>query len=153
MIMLATMSVSVLAGCSSSKHATTTTEPSTSTTAPEALWVGQGRAWVGRHSADLKAISTWAKNLGDAAKGGNAQLVQTAATQFLIAVGQADDDLPDNAFGHDLHGVFVDYAAALALVRKGLINGDSARYRAGITALAAAVDKFGLISNRLKASR
>jgi hypothetical protein len=143
-----------LSGCTSSTHnaASSSVATSTSTTVPEALWSGEARAWLAAHGSDLKAISTWAKNLGDAAKAGNGRLTQLAATQFLIAVGRADDDLPNNAFGQDLHAVFVDYAAALALIRKGLINNDQKRYRAGTDALAAAVQKFAAITNRLKES-
>ena len=39
----------------------------TTTTIPRTLYVGQGRDWILAHGEDLTLISTWARNLGDAA--------------------------------------------------------------------------------------
>lgn len=139
----------VLIGCSSG-HAKASAP--TTTTVPEALWIGQAKVWLSAHGNDLNAISGAAKDLGDAAKAGSGNLTQTAITQFMVQVGQADGDLPANAFGHDMHPVFVDYVTALQMIRKGLLNNDQGTYRAGSDALAAAVAKFGTLTNRMKAT-
>jgi hypothetical protein len=123
-----------------------------STTVPQALWLGQARDWLGTHGGDLSAISTSAKNLGDAAKAGNAQSTQFAVTRFMTAVGRADGNLPANAFGQDLHGVFVDYVVALGTIQKGLIKNDQRTFKAGSDELAAAVNRFAAITDRLKQS-
>jgi hypothetical protein len=154
MIIAATVSVSLL-GCGGGSRAaapaaSTTTAPDTTTTIPQALWLGQARDWLAAHGSDLTAISTSAQNLGQAAKAGNGQLTEIAITQFQTAVGKADGDLPANAFGQELHSIFVDYITALATINKGLRNNDQATYKAGSDQLAAAVTKFATISTRLK---
>lgn len=137
----------VLGACGGGGHSS-----SSPTTVPEALWLGQARVWVAAHGPDLTAISDAAKNLGDAAKSGNSNLSQIAATQFLVKVGQADGDLPTNDFGHDLHKVFIAYASALAMIRNGIVKNDQRLYKQGSDALAAAVKQFGAITARMNAS-
>jgi hypothetical protein len=144
---VATLSIG-LTSCGSGPSASSTT----TTALPEALWLGQARVWLAAHGSDLTAISAAAKNLGDAAKAGSAQLTEIAVSQFLIAVGRADGDLPANGFGHDLHKVFVDYVTALSTIRKGVLKGDQATYKTGSNELAAAVAEFGRITARLKGS-
>ena len=99
--MLALILIAVItAGCGGGKSSKAST-----TTIPEALWQGQARAYVAAHGDDLKGISDAAQNLANAAKGNNTTLSQIAATQFLTKVGQAEGNLPTNAFGQDLHKV------------------------------------------------
>ena len=143
--------VLALSGCTSGSSSKPPASPTT-TTIPEALWLGQARVWLAAHGSDLSAISEAAQRLGDAAKAGNGTLTQSAVTQFLIQVGQADGNLPTNAFGQDMHHVFIDYATSLAQIRKGLLNNDQATYKAGSDALAAAVKEFATITTRMKAS-
>jgi hypothetical protein len=137
----------VTAGCGGGKSSKAST-----TTIPEALWQGQARAYVAAHGDDLKAISEAAKNLADAAGANNSQLSQVAVSQFLLKVSQAEGDLPTNAFGQDLHKVFVAYVTALSDVRKGISNNDQRVYKQGSDELSAAVAQFGAVTNRIKAS-
>lgn len=127
-----------------------TTSMSTMTTVPAALFVGQGRAWVNAHGEDLTLISTWAKNLADAAKVNNSRLAALAAQEMLIQVGRADGDLPANAFGAAMHQVFTEYVTALNEIHAGLVKSDVATYRAGSQALAHAVQSFSALTARLK---
>ena len=144
-----------LCGCGSSTHvaAPSTTVPATTTTTlPEALWLGQAKVWFGAHGTDLKGVSAWAKRLGEAAKIGNARLAQIAVQGMLIDVGRADGDLPANAFGQDLHQIFVEYVTALNEIRTGILKNDQRSFKTGSDALAVAVAHFGVLANRLKAS-
>ncbi|HWW52660.1 MAG TPA: hypothetical protein VNY84_02750 [Acidimicrobiales bacterium] len=144
----AAVAVMALVSCSGGAS----TPATTTTTIPQALWLGQANVWLGAHSSSLKDISDAAKNLGDAAKAGNGNLAQIAVTQFLTKVGEADGTLPDNAFGHDLHSVFIEYVSALATIRKGIVDNNQTTFKAGTDALAKAVADFGVITTRMNAS-
>ena len=147
--MLALILIAVTtAGCGGGKSS----KASTTTTIPEALWQGQARAYVAAHGDDLKGISDAAQNLANAAKGNNTTLSQIAVTQFLTKVGEAEGNLPANAFGQDLHKVFVAYVTALGNIRNGIANNDQKLYKQGSDELSAAVASFGAITNRIKAS-
>lgn len=115
----------------------------TTTSVPESLYLGQARDWVEQHGEDLTLISTWARNLGAAARAHDGRLVNLAIAEMLLQVGRADGDLPANAFGARLHGVFVQYVAALNQIRRGLAHGDQGEFHAGSDALARAVQQFG----------
>jgi hypothetical protein len=115
----------------------------TTSSVPESLYVGQGRDWLAQHGEDLTLISTWARYLGDAARANNARLVNLAITEMLTQVRRASADLPTNAFGERLHGIFQSYVDALYQLRGGLAHGDQHEIRAGGAALALAVQQFG----------
>jgi hypothetical protein len=123
------------------------------TTVPEALWVGQAKVWLAVHGRDLRDISTSVKSLGEAVTAHDRPRAKAALSQFLVKVGKADGDLPANAFGRDLHAVFVEYAAAGGMIREGILKTDQPTYAAGVDALAAAVAKFGAITTRIGKAR
>ena len=146
--------IAALLGCvgcsgSGSSHPARPAPTTTSTSIPEALWLGQSDVWLRDHASSLKAISDAAKNLGDSAKAQNNNLAQIAVTQFLTTVGEADGTLPSNAFGHDMHAVFVEYANALITIRRGIVASDQIVFKQGADALAVAVADFGRITSRL----
>jgi hypothetical protein len=138
----------VLTGCSTSAK---TTAPTT-TTLPESLWVGQADVWLTAHSSTLTDISAAAKNLGDAAKADESTLTEIAAEEMEVKVGLADGTLPDNAFGHDMHKVFVEYADALEMIRSGILKNNEVMFKAGSNALANAVTDFAAITTRMGAT-
>ena len=131
------------------QHTATPTSTAT-TTVPAALFAGQGRDWLLAHGGDLTLISTWAKDLADAVQARNARLADLAVREMMIQVGRADGNLPANAFGTQLHQVFLAYIAALNQIETGLVKNDQATFRAGTAALAAAVAQFTTITNLLK---
>jgi hypothetical protein len=143
--MVAMVGITLTGACSGS----TPTKATTTTTIPQALWLGQANVWFSAHSTSLKDISDAAQNLGDAAKQDNTNLAQIAVAQMLTKVGEADGTLPDNAFGHDMHAVFVEYVSALGTIRKGILNNDQTTFKAGTDALAKAVTDFGKITTRM----
>jgi hypothetical protein len=125
----------------------------TTTTIPRTLYVGQGRDWILAHGEDLTLISTWARNLGDAASAHDAKLVNLAIAEMLLQVGRADGDLPANAFGSRLHSVFLQYVTALNTIRRGLHDGSQTEFQRGSTELANAVQQFGAATAGLRIGR
>jgi hypothetical protein len=137
------------AGCGSSSHAALPSAPSTTAVAP-AVWAQQAKSWLAVHASDLTAISTSASNLARAVKAGKANGADEAISQFVGSVGHADVNLPKNAFGEQLHQIFIAYVVALTSLRKGLANNNQAEFQSGSVALSSAVARFTTVTKQIE---
>lgn len=128
--------------------------PSTAgTTAAPTTWGEQARSWLAAHAADLTAISASADNLGQTVKAGKTDKVDAAIAQFVAAVGHADVDLPKNAFGQQVHQIFISYVVALTSLRNGITNNDKAEFQSGSVALSSAVAQFSTVTKKITHAR